>query len=58
MESLTGILLDVSGSMRHSIGEGTYEEGGPWQRMTEDANDIILLRIMTLIANNERPKNK
>ena len=32
MESLTGILLDVSGSMRHSIGEGTDEEGGPWAR--------------------------
>ena len=30
MASLTGILLDVSGSMRRSIGEGTDEEGGPW----------------------------
>ena len=30
MASLTGILIDVSGSMRRSIGEGTDEEGGPW----------------------------
>ena len=28
--TLTGILLDVSGSMRRRIGEGTDEEGGPW----------------------------
>ena len=32
MASLTGILLDVSGSMRRSIGTGTDEEGGPWAR--------------------------
>ena len=28
--SLTGMLLDVSGSMDRSIGEGTNEEGGTW----------------------------
>ena len=32
MAALTGILLDVSGSMRRNIGEGTDEEGGPWAR--------------------------
>ena len=32
MASLTGILLDVSGSMSRSIGQGTDEEGGPWAR--------------------------
>ena len=32
MASLTGILLDVSGSMRRSIATGTDEEGGPWAR--------------------------
>ena len=32
MAALTGILLDVSGSMSRSIGEGTDEEGGPWAR--------------------------
>ena len=32
MEYLTGILLDVSGSMRYNIGEGTQEKGGPWAR--------------------------
>ena len=30
MASLTGILFEVSGSMRRSIGEGTNEELGPW----------------------------
>ncbi|CAB4015138.1 uncharacterized protein LOC113681283 [Paramuricea clavata] len=30
--SLTGILLDVSGSMESNIGSGTDEEGGPWAR--------------------------
>ena len=28
--SLTGILLDVSGSMKNNIGSGVDEEGGPW----------------------------
>ena len=32
MAYLTGILLDVSGSMRHNIRKGTDEEGGPWAR--------------------------
>ena len=42
MESLTGILLDVSGSMRHSIGEGTDEEGGPWARSIFEVIDNLI----------------
>ena len=30
--SLTGILLDLSGSMESNIGRGADEEGGPWAR--------------------------
>ena len=32
MSTLTGILLDVSGSMRNSVGGGVHEEGGSWAR--------------------------
>lgn len=30
--SLTGMVLDVSGSMKSNIGSGTDEKGGPWAR--------------------------
>ena len=40
--SLTGILLDVSGSMRDNIGIGTDEEGGPWvQSIFKVIDDLI-----------------
>ena len=42
MPSLIGILLDVSGSMRHSIGEGTDEEGGPWARSIIEVIDNLI----------------
>ena len=32
MAYFTGILPDISGSMRSSIGRGTDEDGGPWAR--------------------------
>lgn len=32
MTTLIGILLDVSGSMRNSVGDGVDEEGGNWAR--------------------------
>ena len=38
--TLTGILLDVSGSMRHSTGEGTDEEG-PWARSIFEVIDNL-----------------
>ena len=42
MAYLTGILLDVSGSMRHNIRRGTDEEGGPWARsIFEVINNLI-----------------
>ena len=40
--SLTGILLDVSGSMRRNIGEGTDEEGGPWARSIFEVIDNLI----------------
>ena len=42
MASLIGILLDVSGSMRRSIGEGTDEEGGPWARSIFEVIDNLI----------------
>ena len=42
MASFTGILLDVSGSMRRSIGEGTDEEGGPWARSIFEVIDNLI----------------
>ena len=42
MAYLTGILLDVSGSMRHNIRRGADEEGGPWARsIFEVINNLI-----------------
>ena len=42
MASLIGILLDVSGSMRRSIGEGTDEKGGPWARSIFEVIDNLI----------------
>ena len=42
MAYLTGILLDVSGSVSRSIGEGTDEEGGPWARSIFEVVDNLL----------------
>ena len=42
MALLTGILLDVSGSMSRSIGEGTDEEGGPWARSIFEVIDNLI----------------
>ena len=42
MASLTGILLDVSGSMRRNIGEGPDEEGGPWARSIFEVIDNLI----------------
>ncbi|CAB3998432.1 Hypothetical predicted protein [Paramuricea clavata] len=40
--SLTGILIDVSGSMQRNIGSGTDEEGGPWvQSIFNVIDDLI-----------------
>ena len=41
MPSLIGILLDVSYSMRHSIGEGT-DKGGPWARSIFEVIDNLI----------------
>ena len=40
--SLTGILIDVSGSMSRNIGEGTDEEGGPWARSIFEVIDNFI----------------
>ena len=42
MATLTGILLDVSKSMRRSIGKGTDEEGGPWARSIFEVIDNLI----------------
>ena len=42
MASLIGILLDVSGSMRRNIGEGTDEKGGPWARSIFEVIDNFI----------------
>ena len=42
MASLTGILLDVSDSMRRSIGKGTEEKGGPWARSIFEVIDNLI----------------
>ena len=42
METLTGILLDVSCSMGGSIGEGTDEEGGPWASSIFEVIDNLI----------------
>ena len=39
---MIGILLDVSGSMRRSIGEGSDEEGGPWARSIFEVIDNLI----------------
>ena len=39
---MTGILLDVSVSMRSSIGEGIDEEGGPWARSIFEVIDNLI----------------
>ena len=39
---MIGILLDVSGSMRRSIGEGTDEKGGPWARSIFEVIDNLI----------------
>ena len=40
--SLTGILLDVSGSMQENIGSGTDEEGGPWAQSIFNVIDDLI----------------
>ena len=42
MAYLTGILLDVSGSMRHHIGGVLDEEGGPWARSIFEVIDNLI----------------
>ena len=42
METLTGILLDVSCSMGGSIGESTDEEGGPWASSIFEVIDNLI----------------
>ena len=42
MATLTGILLDVSGSMSRSIGEGTDKKGGPWARSIFEVIDNLI----------------
>lgn len=42
MESLTGILLDVSGSMSNNIGSGIDEGGGPWARSIFEVIDNLI----------------
>ena len=42
MEYLTGILLDVSGSMRYNIGMGTDEKGGTWARSIFEVIDNLI----------------
>ena len=42
MAYLTGILLDVSGSMRHNIRRVTDEEGGPWARSIFEVIDNLM----------------
>ena len=42
MASLTGILIDVSGSMSRNIGEGTDEKGGPWARSIFEVIDNLI----------------
>ena len=42
MVSLTGILLDVCGSMRRNISEGPDEEGGPWARSIFEVIDNLI----------------
>ena len=40
--SFTGILLDVSGSMRRNIGRGIDEKGGPWARSIFEVIDNLI----------------
>ena len=42
MATLTGILLDVSGSMSRSIGDGTDEKGGSWARSIFEVIDNLI----------------
>ena len=41
-KALTGILLDVSGSMRRNVGGGIDEEGGPWARSIFEVIDNLI----------------
>ena len=45
--SLTGILLDVSGSMESSIGSGVDEEGGPWAQSIFKVIDNLIEHDLT-----------
>ncbi|CAB3993003.1 Hypothetical predicted protein [Paramuricea clavata] len=45
--SLTGILLDVSGSMKRNIGSGTDEEGGPWAQSIFNVIDDLIEHDLT-----------
>ena len=45
--SLTGILLDVSGSMRNSIGRGIDKQGGPWARSIFKVIDDLIKHDLT-----------
>jgi hypothetical protein len=45
--SLTGILLDVSGSMKRNIGSGTDEEGGPWAQSVFNVIDDLIEHDLT-----------
>ena len=45
--SLTGILLDVSGSMKENIGSGVDEKGGPWARSIFKVIDDLIEHDLT-----------
>ena len=45
--SLTGVLLDVSGSMKSSIGSGVDEEGGPWAQSIFKVIDNLIEHDLT-----------
>ena len=45
--SLTGILLDVSGSMGRNVGSGVDEEGGPWARSIFKVIDDLIEHDLT-----------
>jgi predicted peroxiredoxin len=45
--SLTGILLDVSGSVKRNIGSGTDEEGGPWAQSIFNVIDDLIEHDLT-----------
>jgi hypothetical protein len=45
--SLTGILLDVSGSMKRNIGSGIDEKGGPWAQPIFNVIDDLIEHDLT-----------